>query len=128
MIFFDINNDTIYINTENDIYEKEVDCNEMIWESVLKKNGFKIHAENKILHLVLGDNKFPVVNEKCHSHFLDKDKHLIIFSEILSYTKDEIIISLYIDNKSSPRLGKSLINLLYKNKDSFDIKKLEVFV
>ena len=126
MIFFDINNDTIYINTENDIYEKEVDCDEMIWESVLNKNGFKIHAENNILHLVLGDNKFPVCNEKCHS--LDKNKNPIIFSEILSYTKDEIIISLYIDNKTPSMFGKSLINLLYENKDSFDIKKLEVFV
>jgi hypothetical protein len=126
MIFFDINNDTIYINTENDIYEKEVDCDEMIWESVLKKNGFKIHAENKILHLVLGDNKFPVCNKKCHS--LDENKNPIIFAEILSYTKDEIIISLYIDNKTPSMFGKSLINLLYENKDSFDIKKLEVFV
>lgn len=126
MIFFDINNDTIYINTENNLYGTEVDCSEIIWKTILEKNGFKTYTENKILHLVLGDNKFLLCNEKNNS--VDRQKYSIIFSDILSYTKDEIIISLYIDNKSSPMFGKSLINLFYENKDSFDIKKLEVFV
>jgi hypothetical protein len=121
MIFFDINEDSVYFDTDNNCDGPPCDCDESIFNYVLEKNGFITKSQNKKLYIVLDDIEINITSKSLY----DKNEDYSIIGDIVVVNKNEIILCL---NKIISKKFTSIIDLFYKMRNKINKNKLEIII